>query len=127
MGTLFAKLPSLQFAHLQQAVDRHYLHLLRRDSADGHNPDEIRTPTQRLADVVFELLTNRGATTGEPLPDNAGVGGKAATQLIMIAPFDVVDGTNPDGQCELETENLVVRPAANGYQAQPRDGPDLPG
>ena len=220
LGVLFAKLPALQFAHLQQAIDGRYLQLLRQDSADGQDPDQIRTPKQRLADVVYELLTNRHPKTGELLPMKARVGVKASTQLIVTAPVDVVDGTNPDGHCEiigvgpvprriletlspdtelsgmifdrlgrvlwlgrrqrlanapqrlavairdggcfecgapmhrcelhhveewhrdggrtdldnlvavcrrhhkwLETENLVVRPTPNGYQAQPRDGP----
>ena len=224
MGMLFAKLPAPQFAHLRQAVDGRYLELLRQDSADGRDPDQVRTPKQRLADVVFELLTNRHPTTGEMLTDKVGVRVKASTQVIITVATDVVDGTNPQGHCEiigvgpvprriletlspdtelagmifdragrplwlgrrqrlanapqrlavairdggcfecgapmhrcelhhiqqwhrdggrtdidnlvavcrrhhkwLETENLVVRPTPNGYQAQPRDGPDLPG
>lgn len=101
MGILVAKLPGPQFAHLQQAADAHYLQLLRRDSADGRNPNEVRTPAQRMADVLFELLTNRDAYNGEPLSDDIGIRAKASTQLIVAAPMGVVDGTDPDGQVEV--------------------------
>ena len=101
MGMLFAKLPAPQFAHLQQAIDGRYLQLFRQDSVDGRDPDEVRTPKQRLSDVVFELLTNRDPVTGELLSETVEVGVKASTQLIVTASADVVDGTNPQGHCEI--------------------------
>ncbi len=101
MGMLFAKLPAAQFAHLQQAADAHYLELLRRDSADGRDPDRVRSPTQRMADVVFELLTNVDAATGEILGGDAGPRAKGSTQLIVVAEQGVVDGTDPQGRCEI--------------------------
>ena len=101
MGMIFAKLPAAQFAHLQQAADAHYLELLRRDSADGRDPSEVRTQAHRMADTLFELLTNLDPNTGEVLGDSAGPRAKASTQVIVVAEQGVVDGTKPRGRCEI--------------------------
>ena len=101
LGVLMAKLPRPQYEQLRQAVDDHYLHHLRRDSADGRHPDEVRTPKQRLADVVYELLTNRNALSGEFIGDQVGVKAKASTQAIITAEAGVIDGTNPNGRVEM--------------------------
>ena len=77
LGVLMAKLPRPQFEHLRQAIDNHYMHHLRQDSTGGRSPDEVRTPKQRLADVVFELFTNRHAFTGEVISETAGIKAKA--------------------------------------------------
>ena len=101
LGVLMAKLPRPQFEQIRQAVDNHYMHHLRQDGADGHSPDKVRTPKQRLADVVFELFTNRSALTGEFITETVGIKAKASTQLILKVPFGVVDGTHPNGQVEI--------------------------
>ena len=72
LGILMAKVPRPQFEHLRQTIDKHYMAHLRRDGTDGLDPDEIRTPKQRLADVVFELVTNRNAATGESITETVG-------------------------------------------------------
>ena len=61
----------------------------------------MRTPAQRMADVVFELLTNLDPATGKILGDSAGPRAKASTQVIVVAEQGVVDGTNPQGRCEI--------------------------
>ena len=101
LGVLMAKLPAPQFTHLRQALDSHYLELLRRDGADGTDPDGVRTPKQRLADAVFELVCNRDANTGEFIDGTPGVKAKASTQVILVAPLGVADGTNPQGHVEM--------------------------
>lgn len=101
LGILMAKLPRPQFEQVRQAVDNHYKHQLRQDSADGQDPDEVRTPKQRLADVVFELATNRDAITGESIDDDFGVKAKASIQLVLTASLGVVDGTDPEGPVEI--------------------------
>ena len=101
MGMIFAKLTPAQFAHLQQAADAHYLELLRKDGADGRDPDQVRTPKQRMADALFELSTNLDPDTGEILGDGTGPRAKASTQVIVLAEQGVVDGTNPRGRCEI--------------------------
>jgi len=109
LGVLMAKLPRHQYEQVRQAVDRHYLHHHRQDSADGLSPDETRTPKQRLADVVYELLTGRSALSGDIIADQVGIKAKAATQLIVTAPLGVVDGTDPDGQVEIVGVGPVPR------------------
>ena len=101
LGILWAKIPRPQFEHLRQAVDNHYMHHLREDGADGQDPDAVRTPKQRLADVVVELMTNRDAESGQTITGDCGIKAKASTQLILAAPLGVVDGTDPDRQVEI--------------------------
>ena len=76
LGVLLAKLPAAQFTHLRQAIDQRYMELLRRDGADGADPEQVRSAKQRLADVVYELLTNRDADTGEFIEGLPGVKAK---------------------------------------------------
>ena len=105
LGVVKAKLPRPQYEQVRQAVDNHYLHHLRQDGAHGRDPDEVRTPQHRLADVIFELFTNRSAFSGEFLTDtvgtNAGVKAKASTQVIITAQAGAIDGTNPNGKIEM--------------------------
>ena len=101
MGMIFAKLTPAQFAHLQQAADAHYRELLRKDSSDGRDPAQVRTPKQRMADVLVELITNLDPDTGEILDNGAGPRVKASTQVIIVAEQGVVDGTNPQGRSEI--------------------------
>ncbi len=101
LGVLMAKLPRPQFEHVRQAIDNHYMHHLRQDGAGDQEPHLVRSPKQRVADVVFELLTNRNPDTCEPVTETVGVKAKAATQLIVVAPLGVVDGTDPDAQVEI--------------------------
>lgn len=101
LGILMAKVPRPQFEHIRQAIDHHYMHHLRQDSAGGQDPNLVRSPKQRVADAVFELLTNRHAQTGEPVARTVGIKAKASTQLILVAPLGVVDGTDPHGVCEI--------------------------
>ena len=101
LGVVMAKFPRPQFEQLRQAIDSHYLHLLRQDGADGRDSDEVRTPKQRLADVLVELLISRDAMTGEFVTESLGIKAKASTQLILTAPVGVLDGTKPDGHVEM--------------------------
>ena len=58
---------------------------------------------------MFELLTNRDAVTGEFIGETVGVKAKASTQVILVAPYGVVDGTNPNGHCEIVGVGPVPR------------------
>jgi len=109
LGVLMAKLPRPQFEQVRQAVDNHYKHHVRKDGADGRSPDEVRTPKQRLADVLFELATNRDASTGESIGENLGIKAKASIQLILTAQIGVVDGTDPEGRVEIIGAGPVPR------------------
>ena len=100
IGVLRAELDSISFGQVQQAFDKH-TDLLRRDDSGGEvHPDDVRTGDQRRADALVELLTGRRAHTLEPLPD-AGGAGKDPTQLVVVADSGVIDGSRPDGNCEI--------------------------
>ncbi len=109
LGVVMAKLPRPQFEQVRQAVDSHYLRLHRQDGADGRSPDAVRSPKQRLADTMFELLTGRSAHTGEPISDQVGMRAKASTQLVVTVPLGVIDGTDPGGQVEIIGAGPVPR------------------
>ena len=109
LGVLLAKLPAPQFTHLRQAVDHRYMELLRRDGSDGRDPDGVRSPKQRMADAVLELVTNRDVDTGELIDELPGVKAKASTQVILVAPVGVVDGTDPGGHVEMIGAGPVPR------------------
>ena len=109
LGMLLAKLPAPQFTYLRQAVDHRYMELLRRDGSDGRDPDGVRSPKQRMADAVLELVTNRDADTGELIDELPGVKAKASTQVILVAPAGVVDGTDPGGHVEMIGAGPVPR------------------
>ena len=109
LGVVMAKLPRHQFEQVRQAVDGHYLHHYRQDSTGGCDPDTVRTPKQRLADVMYELVTGRSALSGDFIDSQGGIRAKASTQLIVTAPLGVVDGTDPDGQVEIIGTGPVPR------------------
>ncbi len=101
LGVILAKLPRPQFEQVRQAIDKRFLHHIRHGNGNGLSPGEERTPQQVLADVVYELLTNRDASTGQPLAPDSGIKAKASVQLILTAPFGTIDGTDPRGQVEM--------------------------
>lgn len=109
MGVLNVRLAPPQFSHLKQAVEVHNLALLRRDGKDGQPPEQVRTPKQRKADTVFELLTGRDSVTGEPLQVACSGRIRASTQLVVVAPLGVMDGTSPDQQVEIVGTGPVAR------------------
>ena len=105
LGMLLAKLPAEEFARMRQRADRLYLKELRRDSKSSRDPDRIRTPAQRMADVITALLSgsDRGRLSeqnGEP---------RQVTQLIVTASIGVLDGTDPAGICEIIGAGPVPR------------------
>ena len=99
MGILHAELDPIRFGQIRQALDLHAEKLRRADSGGDIHPDDIRTHMQRRADALVELLTGRHATTLHPLPDNGS--GKSVTQLVVVADLGLLDGTRPDGDCEI--------------------------
>ena len=106
LGVVMAKLPRYQFEQVRQAVDSLYLYHHRQDSTGGSEPDTVRTPKHRMADVMFELITGRSALSGNFITDQAGSNqpgtrAKASAQLMVVAPLGVLDGTDPDGEVEI--------------------------
>ncbi len=100
MGTLHAELDPVSFGQVRQALDKHTDLLRRNDSGGEVHPDDIRTGEQRRADALMELITGRRAHTLEPLPDRQGPG-KEPTQLVVVVDWDLLNGSRPDGNCEI--------------------------
>ena len=100
MGILHAELDSISFGQVRQALDKHTDLLRRDDSGREVSPDDVRTGEQRRADALVELITGRRAHTLEPLPGGNGAV-KAHTQLVVVADSGLMDGSRPDGSCEI--------------------------
>lgn len=132
MGVLNARFDPVTFALVRQAVENYNDALWRRDGGRDGTPDAVRDNRQRLADSVFEMLTNRdalaigqeptttpsGSTDGagslsDAVPVGVGTGdgggrsvgqwapAQAPSQLVIVADIGVIDGTAPDGRCEV--------------------------
>ncbi len=177
MGVLHAEFDPVSFALMRQALENYNDALWRLDGGRDGTPGQIRDNRQRLADSLFEMVTDRNAlatidhpaahtpntarrpqTNGEhPRPSDTDRGHRSDTgrghrsdtgrghrndadhdgrrdtdrghgndaggdgvfdspagrsidrwrpaqapnQLIVIAEIGVIDGTNPDGTCEL--------------------------
>ena len=100
MGILHAELDPISFGQVQQALDKR-TDLLRRDDSGGDvHPDEVRNSEQRRADALVELVTGRRAHTWEPLPEGESAG-RNSTQLVVVADLGLLDGSRPDGNCEI--------------------------
>jgi len=74
--------------------------LWRGDGGRDGRPDDVRTPAQRRCDAVALLF-------GVPSPNDSNnggeteVAGRVATTVVIVADIGVVDGTSPDGRCEI--------------------------
>ncbi len=105
MGVLHGEYDPVGFNLLQQAVDLYTDTLWRRDGGRGAQTDAVRTPEQRRADAIFEMITGKDAATHEALPivDDGTPPGRtiAGAQLVVVADIGVIDGTRPDGRCEI--------------------------
>ena len=170
MGVLHAEFDPVSFALVLQAFEKYNDALWRLDGGRDGTPDQIRDNRQRLADSLFEMITDRNAlaTIGHPAAhtpnqhsdtqasqhdhteghrhsnteagqrgsrakhhlgagaepghsdgaepghsDGAGPHdpagrsiqhwrpAQAPNQLVIIAEIGVIDGTKPDGTCEL--------------------------
>ncbi len=100
MGILHAEMDYVSFGQVRQALDKH-TDLLRRDDSGGEaHPDDIRTGDQRRTDALVELITGRRAHTLEPLPTGNGAG-KEPTQVVAVVDLDLLNGSRPDGNCEI--------------------------
>ena len=101
MGVLHAELDRIAYGQIRQALDLGVDRLRRADSGRGVAPDEIRTNEQRRADVLFEFLTGRDSETFQLLPEAGAGSGSPGTQLVVVADIGVLDGSRPEGRCEV--------------------------
>ena len=112
MGKIFGAFDPISFNLIEQAVDNHTDALWRADGGRDGQPEQVRTSQQRRADALFELITSRNALTRQTLEPVGGRNGdgsvgakgiraKASAQLVVVADIGVIDGTDPDGRCEI--------------------------
>lgn len=117
MGRLAADFDPISHNLVTQAIDNRTDTLYRADGGRDGQPDLVRTSRQRRADALFELITGRDATTRAPLAgevitgdgpgrnrangNRLGAGVCAPNQLVVVADIGVIDGTDPDGRCEI--------------------------
>lgn len=99
MGVLHAELDPIRYGQINQALDRHTDAPRRADSGRGAPPDGGRNYEQRRADALFELITGRDAGTLQPRPERTD--GRPSTRLIITAEIGLIDGTDPNGRCEI--------------------------
>ena len=118
MGKVFGAFDPISFNLIEQVVDGHTDALWRADGGRDGRPNEVRTCEQRRADALFELITGRDALTRKPLESASGGGSglraKASAQLVAVADIGVLDGTNPQGRCEI----IGTGPVPPGILAQ---------
>ncbi len=103
MGVLKGEMDPVSFGLLEQAVDARKDHLWRKDGGRDGTPEAVRNNGQRTMDAVFELCTGRDALTRQPLPADDGPKGwrRLPAGRIIAVTAGVVDGTDPDGSCEI--------------------------
>lgn len=121
MGRLSGWLDQVSFGLVSQAIDSHADTLRRLDTAVADGGEPQRTSTQRRADALVELTTDRDALSLQLLDNGEGTGvgvsgmtGKAvrgkkggtrrdqsSTHLIVVADIGLIDGTDPAGRCEI--------------------------
>ena len=103
MGVLKGELDPVSFGVLEQAVDERKDYLWRKDGGRDGTPDEVRNNGQRTMDAIFELCTGLDALTHQPLSADDGPRGsrRLPPGRIIAVTAGVVDGTDPDGSCEL--------------------------
>ncbi len=103
MGVMKGEMDPVSFGVLEQAVDERKDYLWRRDGGRDGTPDAVRNNGQRTMDAIFELCTGLDALTHEPLPADDGPRGSRCLPpgRIVAVTVGVVDGTDPDGSCEI--------------------------
>ena len=103
MGVLKGEMDQVSFGVLEQAVDERKDYLWRKDGGRDGTPDAVRNNGQRTMDAIFELCTGLDALTHEPLSADDGPRGwrRLPPGRIIAVTAGVIDGTDPDGSCEI--------------------------
>ena len=103
MGVLKGEMDPVSFGLLEHTVDERKDYLWRKDGGRDGTPDAVRNNGQRTMDAIFELCTGRDALTHDPLPADDGPRGsrRLPAGRIIAVTAGVVDGTDPDGSCEI--------------------------
>ena len=103
MGVLKGETDPVSFGLLEQAVDERKDYLWRKDGGRDGTPGAVRDNGQRTMDAIFELCTGLDSLTNEPLAADDGprCSRRLPTGRIIAVTVGVVDGTDPDGSCEI--------------------------
>ena len=103
MGVLKGEMDPVSFGLLEQAVDERKDYLWRKDGGRDGTPDAVRNNGQRSMDAIFELCTGLDALAHESLPADDGPRGsrRLPPGRIIAVTVGVVEGTDPDGSCEI--------------------------
>ncbi|MXW62401.1 MAG: DUF222 domain-containing protein [Acidimicrobiaceae bacterium] len=91
MGVLLAELDPTTYQQVRKAINVEYDRLWRDDGGRDGTPDDVRTPTQRLADAFVALTTN---------PSRRGPG-SARAQLTVVTDVERLRGDDPAGTAEI--------------------------
>ncbi len=83
---------------LRSILDAEVELLWRADGGRDGRPNDIRNPTQRRADALARVLG-----VGGPRADSDPAVEPAATTttVVVVADIGVIDGTDPEGRCEI--------------------------
>ena len=84
---------------IRVAVEAEARRLFRLDGGRGE-ADKIRSRQQRLADALESLLTTEPGAA-EIHPPSPCLPRPVRSQLLVVAESGVIDGTDPDGRCEI--------------------------
>ena len=103
MGVLHGDMDPVSFGLLERAVDERKDYLWRKDGGRDGTPDAVRNNGQRTMDAIFELCTGLDSLTNEPIAADDGprCSRRLPTGRIIAVTVGVVDGTDPDGSCEI--------------------------
>ncbi len=83
-------------AQLDAETDR----LWRSDGGRDGSPDDVRSPAQRRCDAVARVLGLASPHEAD-LAHVSRSGGRVGATVIVVADIGVIDGTDPDGRCEI--------------------------
>jgi len=105
--------------------------LWRSDGGRDGTPNDVRTPAQRRCDAVARLLGVAGPHAADhALPGSAT--GRVAATVLVVADIGVLDGTDPDGRCEIidtgpiPASVLAALPSDTTWHGALFDGPGRP-
>lgn len=103
------ELDAMSGALVEQTLDARYRALLMKDSAGGRDPDDVRTPVQRMADAYFEVMTHRDALTREALPVTGTQNLGPVAKLFVKVDVAELDGVGATGQIDVIGAGPVPR------------------
>lgn len=103
MGVLHAEFDDTTFAEIRSAIDTETDRMFRLDGGRDRGAD-VRTPQQRRADAIANLLTRCSTTGAADAPASTGPPA-VRNQVLVVAHTDgtgEIPGTGPLPRCEID-------------------------